>query len=733
MAENTQSPVTIDSAQSLINLANNTQPIQQPYQYGNLGLTTSDYSLWGSKGNPYMTGGPGYNPGTRWGTPINPQPIAPIAPPSNGGGDSSPIPDWVDPSTPIYNEDGSEYDPKFDDYPWQNSKVLGDLAPGAGLAYGLINGRIDNPYGEGYARLPWYEGSAGGGYGYTEEGYDQYAPGDVDRGIYSNYYDANGNLVSERGWDDSFDDYNTGDNWANTGFWEGMGNIIGGRTWDGLEEPATFGDPASDLAKQSDAAITQAEAAKQAEKQAVAQAKLDEISKYTGMLQGEFDAQMAAQEDLNAGQIELMTQIKGDMQRDFGDFTTQNSQQMAQMAAENASMFDSIEEYRAWQLDTDAHQQSWMENQFKDQAATQNDLNSTQTDLMNQIAMDMQGTYGEFSGQMGEQLANMAAENASMFDNFAEYKQWMGESFTTLESGLNEQLAQQAAVNEGLNSNQIDLMNSIAEDMRNDYGDFESGINGQLEQMAAENASMFDSLEEYQQWMSDNNATAPATPSNPPPSTVADAVKAGKPFGKEGDDTWSPDGKNVYHGPGHNWNTPDSENKAPPGTVTPPPSSGGDDGYGDSSGGGGGWEGSDAHSDMDEDSGWSGADSDFDDSDSGGGDSGGGGGGGSYIATASTQALGEEGLSVFNNWRDYMSTWHPTFKTSYGRYRVTAPKIVAEIDKRDNSKELYREIWDKHLKPIYGIIKQDMNDEKALVDYKVMVKELMNKYLKGVK
>jgi hypothetical protein len=256
--------------------------------------------------------------------------------------------------------------------------------------------------------------------------------------------------------------------------------------------------------------------------------------------------------------------------------------------------------------------------------------------------MDMQGTYGEFSGQMGEQLANMAAENASMFDNFAEYKQWMGESFTTLESGLNEQLAQQAAVNEGLNSNQIDLMNSIAEDMRNDYGDFESGINGQLEQMAAENASMFDSLEEYQQWMSDNNATAPATPSNPPPSTVADAVKAGKPFGKEGDDTWSPDGKNVYHGPGHNWNTPDSENKAPPGTVTPPPSSGGDDGYGDSSGGGGGWEGSDAHSDMDEDSGWSGADSDFDDSDSGGGDSGGGGGGCFIADTLVTDSTGKD-------------------------------------------------------------------------------------------
>lgn len=105
-------------------------------------------------------------------------------------------------------------------------------------------------------------------------------------------------------------------------------------------------------------------------------------------------------------------------------------------------------------------------------------------------------------------------------------------------------------------------------------------------------------------------------------------------------------------------------------------------------------------------------------------------GGGSYIATAATQALGEEGLQVFNNWRDYMSGWHPTFKTSYGRYRVTAPKIVAEIDKKDNSKELYKGIWDKHLKPIFDLIKEDMDNPKALSDYKIMVKELMNKYLK---
>ena len=119
----------------------------------------------------------------------------------------------------------------------------------------------------------------------------------------------------------------------------------------------------------------------------------------------------------------------------------------------------------------------------------------------------------------------------------------------------------------------------------------------------------------------------------------------------------------------------------------------------------------------------------FDD-DSGGGDS---GGGGSYIATATTQALGEEGLKVFEDWRDYMFTALPTFTSSFGRYRVTAPKIVEEIDKKENSKEIYEGIWNKYLKPIFDIIKTDKDSKKALKDYKVMVRELSNKYLKGDK
>jgi hypothetical protein len=114
-----------------------------------------------------------------------------------------------------------------------------------------------------------------------------------------------------------------------------------------------------------------------------------------------------------------------------------------------------------------------------------------------------------------------------------------------------------------------------------------------------------------------------------------------------------------------------------------------------------------------------------------GGDSGGdsGGGGGSYIATAATQALGEKGLKVFEDWRDYMFTVLPTFTSSFGRYRATAPKIVAEIDKKENSKNIYSWIWDMHLKPIFDMISKDKDSEKALKDYKIMVRELSNKFL----
>ena len=103
---------------------------------------------------------------------------------------------------------------------------------------------------------------------------------------------------------------------------------------------------------------------------------------------------------------------------------------------------------------------------------------------------------------------------------------------------------------------------------------------------------------------------------------------------------------------------------------------------------------------------------------------------GSYIATATTQSIGEEGLKVFEDWRDYMFTALPTFTSSFGRYRATAPKIVEEIDKKENSKALYKEIWDDYLKPIYDMIVEDKDNPKALSDYKVMVRDLTKKYLR---
>jgi hypothetical protein len=409
--------------------------------------------------------------------------------------------------------------------------------------------------------------------------------------------------------------------------------------------------------------------------------------------------------------------------------------------------------------------------------------------------MDMQGTYGEFSGQMGEQLANMAAENASMFDNFAEYKQWMGEEFTTLESGLNEQLAQQAAVNEGLNSNQIDLMNSIAEDMRKDYGDFESGVGGQLEQMAAENASMFDSLEEYQQWMSDNNATAPDV------DTISVHPETGLPTQPTpGVDGWTdPVSGNTFYDKDHNWNNPSQSPVAPnqtpvqapatdfldmanpqpgvytlnpvtgqyvgqssvsfnnpyadsdlsslgeqlgtgPGTSFTPSDSGGTVTVSTDTGStsydttdlGGGQHSVDVSSDgegPDSDVGWEDPNAGSSDSSSSSSSS---SSDSCFVTTATLQEVdtkddGKE-LTTFRDFRDnYLKN------KSYGPalvrdYYNNAPKVVAEIDSRQNHKQLYQSIWNEHLRPINRLIEKG-EEAEATSKYMLMMEELKEKFL----
>ena len=431
----------------------------QPYVYGDLGLTTSDYSIWGSKGNPYITGGPGYNPGRRWGAPILPQPIVPVSP--TQGGDDSPVPDWVDPNSA--ESQAESYDDlqnwlDRDRTNWEvGSSLLGVplLPPAIDLMYGI------NPYTQ--QSFSWYDGST--------------------------------------------DDFG----------YVGSDNTLEGK----------------DLSA------------------AVAAYDLDFEAGMTDLSQDEYIAQYMAERDAsNATAQPVPGWWEGRWGSSKDPLAIQAQQAIATANAEAAAAIQA--EADAEQAKLDAEQARWDE-----QYAQINNLNTEQISLMNDIKSDIQDQYGTFQDEI---LSQVAAENASMFDSFAEYKEWMGEKFTTQQSGLDEALAIAAATNEGLNSMQIDLMNTIAEDMQNQYGALSAEI---LSQVSAENAAMFDSLEEYQQWMADDADTAPAT--------IADAVEAGKPFGQEGDDTWSPDGHNIYHGPGHNWNTPDSENTASPGTVTPPP------------------------------------------------------------------------------------------------------------------------------------------------------------------
>ena len=65
-----------------------TKVAASPYTYGNLPTTTSSYSIWGSKGNPYLTAGPTYTPGA--GSPVVPETLEPALPliiPGDSGSD----------------------------------------------------------------------------------------------------------------------------------------------------------------------------------------------------------------------------------------------------------------------------------------------------------------------------------------------------------------------------------------------------------------------------------------------------------------------------------------------------------------------------------------------------------------------------------------------------------------------------------------------------------------------
>jgi len=108
------------------------------------------------------------------------------------------------------------------------------------------------------------------------------------------------------------------------------------------------------------------------------------------------------------------------------------------------------------------------------------------------------------------------------------------------------------------------------------------------------------------------------------------------------------------------------------------------------------------------------------------------GGGGCFITTATLQEVdtkddGKE-LTTFRNFRDnYLKN------KSYGAalvrdYYNTAPGVVAEINSRDNHKDLYKGIWKEHLRPINRLIEKG-EEAEATSKYMLMMEELKEKFL----
>ena len=68
-------------------------------------------------------------------------------------------------------------------------------------------------------------------------------------------------------------------------------------------------------------------------------------------------------------------------------------------------------------------------------------------------------------------------------------------------------------------------------------------------------------------------------------------------------------------------------------------------------------------------------------------------------------------------------------RNAFVHYKFNTEPDEVEINKEENPESIYKEIWDKYLKPIRKLI-IDKKDDEALVDYKEMVRDLQKRFLK---
>jgi len=375
------------------NLFGGTTPTTS-YTYGNLAPTTSSYNVWGSHGsplgNPYLIAGPTYTPGS--GAPLVPQPIAPpVAPPTQGGGDSGPIPDWVDP-----NSAESQAQSYGDLQSWLDrppsltegvSTLLGAplFTPVVDLMYGI------NPYTQ--QSYSWYDGStddfgyvgsdatlSGQDYSAAVAAYDlDFEAGMTDLG--QDEYIAQ--YMSERENDDPNNPAQDVPGW-----WEGI--------WGSSQDPiAIQAQQAIATTNANAAAAIQAEAeAAQAEAQAEAAAQQQQLDLMYNMYTGYTNQQLGLVTDSISAQIgDINTQIAANQ----GQTTTELAQLSAlqnELYGATNNQIDSLNAQLTNLTDTSNNQYSQLtaaqQTQYNDILSQ---LETVEGDLTQQINDSYTGPY----------------------------------------------------------------------------------------------------------------------------------------------------------------------------------------------------------------------------------------------------------------------------------------------------------------------------------------------------
>lgn len=102
-----------------------------------------------------------------------------------------------------------------------------------------------------------------------------------------------------------------------------------------------------------------------------------------------------------------------------------------------------------------------------------------------------------------------------------------------------------------------------------------------------------------------------------------------------------------------------------------------------------------------------------------------------YITTAVCTSLNKPDdcyeLNLLRSYRDGYLMSQPNGEEMIAHYYDVAPTIVKHIDKRSDSEEIYRGVWENYLSPCIRMIEQDKNEE-CMEAYGNMVADLQNKY-----